>query len=297
MGLGAVMVASVHEAFELFDKYITAANEESVEVKAHRASILATLRANFGVARFFRVGSYGTGTAVRGFSDVDYFATIPSNYMKPNSDSMLQSVAYVLATRFPDLGIAVRNPAVVVPFGKDPSEWTEVFPVRFLEEDVGQYLVYQIADGRGGWKRTIPDAHATYIAAVDKRLRNMVRPLIRFVKAWKYYRNAQISSFYLELWVGRYASGEAAIVYGLDMKNVLLRLLDEGLAPLSDPLGVTGDIAPCSDESRRADALLKLQASLELADKASDAESRGDIEEAIQWWDSLYVGAFKAAMR
>jgi hypothetical protein len=286
---------SVHEAFVHFHRYITPTEAEFEGGRARRAEILSALRASFGVTRFFPVGSFSNGTGVRGFSDADYFATIPGEYASDNSDSMLQAVAYALSVRFPEVAVAVRTPAVLLPFGNDPSGWVEVFPVRFMEQAPGQYLVYQIADGRGGWKPSMPDAHNAYITSVDRRLKNMVRPLIRFIKAWKYYRSVPVSSFYLELWVTAYAANEAAIVYGLDVKNILLRLANEGLAPLADPLGVTGDIPPCTDESKHADALFRLKTSLSIAESAAEAESAGDIEEAIQRWDVLYAGAFRSA--
>ena len=43
-----------------------------------------------------------------------------------------------------------------------------------------------------------PDAHNAYVASIDTKFGGKVKPLIRFIKAWKYFRDVPISSFYLE---------------------------------------------------------------------------------------------------
>jgi hypothetical protein len=76
---------------------------------------------------FFKAGSLGNGTSIRNYSDVDYFASIPSQNLKQNSSKTLSEVADVLRNRFPGTsGIRVDVPAVVVPFGTDASEATDV---------------------------------------------------------------------------------------------------------------------------------------------------------------------------
>lgn len=108
---------------------------ESEAAKSHRASIEACLKKNFEIIRFFRTGSFGNGTSIRGYSDVDYFASIPTKNLKQNSDATLRAVRDALDARFPNTDVAVRTPAVLVPFGMDTSESTEVVPVDFIKKD------------------------------------------------------------------------------------------------------------------------------------------------------------------
>ena len=98
-----------------------------------------------------------------------------------------------------------------------------------------------------------PGAHNTYVRSIDQDLSHKVKPLIRFIKAWKYFQNVPISSFYLELRVAKYASNESSIVYSIDVKNVFALLDDLDLAPIRDPMGVSGLI-------RRARLLLASRA-------------------------------------
>ena len=121
------MVTDVSRAF---DQLANTLKHSAIETKAaasHRASIEACLRANFGVTSFFRSGSFGNGTNVAGYSDVDYFAVIPRQSLKQSSGATLQAMAAALRTRFPTTpNIRVNGPGVQLPFGVDGSEHTEV---------------------------------------------------------------------------------------------------------------------------------------------------------------------------
>lgn len=137
-----------------------------------------------------------------------------------------------------------------------------------------------------------PDAHNCYVRAVDEKLGRKVKPLIRFLKAWKYFRDVPISSFYLELRVAKYASSETSIVYDIDVMNVLKMLSDNQLASMQDPMDVSGYIQACSTSAKKLDALSKLSTALTRAEKARDATINGNISVAFDWWRRLYNDQF-----
>lgn len=288
------MAKTVEEGFRIFHERLTPTGGESEAAKQHRASIEACLKANFGIYRFFRTGSFGNGTSIRSYSDVDYFASIPRKNLTQNSYTTLRKVRDVLDDRFPDTGVTVSTPGVLVPFGTDASESTEVVPADFVKKDENGYHIYEIADGAGGWTRSSPDVHNAYVAYVDDKLSGKVKPLVRFLKAWKYYRDVPISSFYLELRVAKYAAGEKAIIYSIDVKNVLKVLWDNQLAAIQDPMGISGHIYPCSTDAKKSDALSKLLTALVRAKKAREAESADKIPDAFYWWNLLFDGYFPA---
>src|SRR5205823_6718729 len=113
--------------------------------------IEACIKNEFGLNRFFRTGSFGNGTSVSGYSDVDYFASIPREQLKANSAVTLSELKNALEARFPSTGVRIDGPAVVVPFGTDVSETTEIVPVDYLRKESGESL-YDMPDGSGGWK-------------------------------------------------------------------------------------------------------------------------------------------------
>ena len=240
------------------------------------------------MTRFFRTGSFGNGTSISGHSDVDYFAEIPTCNLKDNSTTTLSQVRDALKKRFPNTGVSVSCPAVVVPFGTDAKESTEVTPADYIEVNEGEYRVYDIPNCSDKWMRSSPGAHNAYVREVDEDLSKKVKPLIRFIKAWKYYRNVPISSFYLELRVAKYAAGESSIIYDIDVKRVFSHLDSINLASMQDPMGISGLISPCSTDAKLEDAKSKLSTALDRAQKAYDAKDEGDIKTAFKWWDLLY---------
>lgn len=288
------MPKTVEEGFRVFHGWLTPTLGESKAAKSHRASIKACLEKNFEITRFFRTGSFGNGTSIRGYSDVDYFASIPRKNLRQNSDATLRMVRDALHARFPGTGVVVRTPAVLVPFGLDASESTEVVPADFIRKDRAGHHVYEIADWASGWMKSSPDAHNAYVADVNSKLGNKLKPLVRFLKAWKFYRSVPISSFYLELRVAKYASTENAIIYPIDVKNILRRLWDSQLAAIRDPKGVSGYIYPCSTDAKKADALSKLETALIRAEKACKSESAGEISDAFYWWNLVFAERFPA---
>ena len=286
-------MATAEQGFRDFLPKLTPTSTETAAAKSHRASIEACLENNFRISRFFRVGSFGNGTSIRGYSDVDYFASIPAEKLPQNSDSALYKVWESLDTRFTTSTVGIRKPAVVVPFGTDGSESTDIVPAKLHSVEKDQ-LVYKIPDGEGGWMSSSPDAHNDYVDDVNTKLSNKVKPLIRFIKAWKFFKNVPIYSFYLEMAVAKYAANESVILYSIDVNAILSRLWNNQLSALQDPLGITGYIHPCFSEAKKEEALSKLVTAHVRAEKAREAETKGDIKEAYEWWDKLYGGHFPA---
>lgn len=288
------VATEVEAAFRMFHGWLTPSGSESTAAQSHRASIEACLRANVGLKRFWRTGSFGNGTSISSYSDVDYFACIPGQNLKRDSDASLRMVREVLAARFPLTAVRIDCPAVRVPFGTSRSEAHEIVPAYEATQDAYGRPIYGITDCSGGWMSSAPDIHNKYVADIDERLSGKVRPLIRFVKAWKYYRDVPVSSFYLELRTAAYASGEQTIVYSIDVCRVLDLMWRERLAAFADPTGVSGAIQPCRSSTAYQDAFSKLENASARADKAREAEREGRISEAFRWWDQVYAGNFPA---
>jgi hypothetical protein len=290
------MPRTIDEGFRDFLAKLTPSAYESESAKSHRASIETRLKRDFGLRRFVRIGSFGNGTSISGFSDVDYLASLSRDTLTSNSTYSLGKIRDSLADRFPFTGVRVSCPAVTVPFGNTIAETTEVVPGDYLEEKEG-HSVYDIADCTGGWKRGSPDAHIAYVAAVNVKLGGKVKPLIRFIKAWKFYRDVPISSFYLELRVAKYANSETSIIYDIDVKRVLCHLRDCNLADMQDPAGVSGYISATKSDAAYKDALSKLDTAAARAEKAREAATAERISEAFDWWRLLYNYEFPTYYR
>jgi hypothetical protein len=293
-GEGDQVATTIESGFTTLLTRLTPSASESAAAKLHRATIKACLESRFEMARFFRTGSFGHGTSVRGYSDVDYFAVIPTQKLARDSEYALRVMKEALEARFPRTGVGVRTPAVRVPFGTDASEITEVLPADYVGTTSQGENVYDIPNRSGGWMRASPKAHNAYVDRIDAKHGGKVKPLIRFVKAWRFYRNVPIRSFYLELRVAAYADKERTIVYSHDVRGCLKYLKDTGLASIRDPVGVSGLVYGFPSDAVAHDALSKLETALARADKAIAAEIQGKLKDATDWWRLVYDDHFPA---
>ena len=283
---------TVNQGFNVFLMKLTPTATESEKAKTHRASIKTCLETKFNMSRFFRTGSFGHGTSISGYSDVDYFAEIPTSKLKEKSATTLSEVRDALDERFPKTGVRVNCPAVLIPFGTDAKEGTEVIPANYCKDTTEGYKLYGIPDCEDGWMHSSPDAHTAYVKQIDDSLNGKVKPLIRFIKAWKYYRSVPIASFYLELRVTKYAAGKSSIDYDRDVKSVFSHLHEIDLADMQDPMGISGYIKPCSTTTKLDDAKSKLSTAKTRAQKAYDANKAGNVKEAFRLWNQLYNEKF-----
>jgi hypothetical protein len=290
------MPRTIEEGFRDFLTKLTPRTSETEAAKSHRVSIESRLQRDFGLRRFTRIGSFGNGTSISGYSDIDYLASLSRDTLTDNSTYSLGKVRDSLDDRFPCTGVRVSCPAVLVPFGTTKSESTEVVPADYVGDRNG-FKVYHIADCKGGWMRASPDAHNDYVARVNEKLGGKVKPLIRFIKAWKCFRQVPISSFYLELRVAKYCTTETSIVYGIDVKRILCQLRDCSLADMQDPMGVSGYISAAKTDAFYNDALSKLKTAASRAEKACEAAERDRVSDAFDWWRLLYDNEFPTYYR
>ncbi|WP_392384229.1 SMODS domain-containing nucleotidyltransferase [Marinomonas primoryensis] len=285
------MPSDTIQGFKDFHDKIRTSARETALAKSHRASIEGCLKNNFGLNRFVRIGSFGNGTNISGHSDVDYLACLPRSSLNNQSSISLSKVKDALNKRFYSTNIKVSSPAVVCPFGTYKSEDTEIVVSDYIEKNNG-FNVYEIADGNNGWMRISPDAHNNYVSTIDKKHGGKVKPLIRFIKAWKYYKQVPISSFYLEMRVAKYASSETSIIYDIDVKNIFKLLSENNLAAMEDPTGVGGYIYPCKTDAAKSIAISKLNSAKKRSENAMSSRYNDSISTAFYWWGLVYNDKF-----
>ncbi len=286
------MPTDIDSAFSEFYALLTTLAAESAAAKQHRESIRQCLELKFGLTSFFQSGSFGNGTNIRGYSDVDRFAVIPAENTPERSGALLRKVAIALRRRFPLTGIRVDTPAVYVPFGHDGSESTDVIPAvhEGTTHDGFRYLA--IAGGGGSWVMAGPDAHNAFVARADEWHDGGTKRLIRYVKAWRYLRQVPISSFYLELRVASYALDRPSVYFPNDMFFVLDELWRDQLVAFRDPMGISGLIDACSFPGQRTEALRKLRIARAAAERALRFESEGRVKTAFFNWTRLFGKRF-----
>lgn len=121
------MPRAVDEGCKDFLDRLTPTATESAGASSHRASIKACLEGNFGLKRFVRIGSFGNGTSISGYSDVDYLASIPTGHLTVSSDYSLRKVRNALDTRAYKARGAARNSNVIEAF----ENWRLLYNYEF----------------------------------------------------------------------------------------------------------------------------------------------------------------------
>lgn len=289
------MAKTLDQGFDTFLSRLVPLSSEHDKAKSHKDSVKSCLENNFDCYNFFETGSFGNSTGVRHYSDTDYFAVMPAAKVYNDSAYTLKKVKEALQETFwRTEGISVNTPAVKIPFGSYASETLEVTPCTFnglVDTPVGSKGSYDIPNYDGGWMKSSPQAHNAYVKREDERLGYKLKPLIRLIKAWKFYNNVPISSFYLELRTTKYAEGESSIVYDIDVKRVMKILYDNDLPSIQDPMGISGYVKACATEVKKEDALSKVKTGYSRADKACE-KRESNVDDAFYWWNLFYNNEF-----
>lgn len=286
------MPRTLEQAFALFHERLSPKKHESRLALRHRVSIRRSLQKEFDIQTFSQCGSFGNGTSIAGHSDADYLAWLPASLVPSNSKTMLREVCAGLKRAFPRTkGLCTNSPAIKVPFGKIASETTEVVPAKKCGQTPAGFAVYKIADGKGGWLKTSPNAHNAAIKAQDILLHKRLKPLVCFLKAWKYHNKVPVSSFYLEMCAARYMKPKSKVVYERDLAGFFAHL-DKNLSDVRDPTGISGLIKPCCSLAKADTTRSKIKTAASRSQKALDACSKGNVREAFKYWRLLFGPRF-----
>ena len=290
------MAKNIEQGFDDFIKRLVPLKSEHQKATSHKGSIKSCFKNNFNCSNFFETGSFGNKTGVRHFSDTDYFAVCADYDSINNSSYLLRKAKKALQYTFWRTAdkIKINSPSVTIPFGNYASENIEVTPCFYdglVNTPFGRKKSYAIADGFGDWVLSSPQAHNAYVKAENKRLNKKLKPLIRLVKAWKFYCNVPLSSFYLELRVTQYAKKKKKIVYETDLYRFIKNLYDMELARIQDPMRVSGYVHPCISDAKREIALSRLRTAKSRTEKAYGLRKK-NISMSFNWWNKFFNGEF-----
>ncbi|MFE7745123.1 nucleotidyltransferase [Nocardia sp. NPDC057455] len=285
------MSRTVAEGFDEFLSRLTPLSSQISAAKSHRDRVERSLKKSLSVLNIRETGSFHHGTGVRHYSDVDVLVSLGGT-QPSSSDTALRWVKDALSASFPTTTVRISRPAVVVEFASGAETW-EVIP-GFLQ-DTSPHFRYEIPGPSTGWIDTAPTEHLDYVNECNQAAaRGGAKKLARLVKAWKYYCNVPVSSFYLEMRAAQHMATEPSFIAVWDLCLLLEWLQDYQLPAMNDPKGVTGRFHPCSSDYLKSEALSKLTTAATRARKAFDAYQADRIDDAFIWLDRLFGGHFPA---
>ncbi len=258
-----------------YDRKVASTRKKGIE----RLLSTASIKSDF----LFESGSWSHGTGIAAKSDVDYMAWIDSPRPTLPSSALSRLRLVIDDTYGLDVfRVRTSSPVVAVEYYTAPD--FEIVPAYYKSSDT-ETLTYWIP-GRGDeWVVSAPEAHLAYVNRHNDRLNKKVKPLVRLIKAWKYFTGAPVSSFYLEMRVAEYASKESAIYYEIDLPWVFRGIIDTGARDMNDPEGLVGRIPACSSDEKRTRTLSLMRSAVKSLDLATDAKSHGD---AHEYWSNMY---------
>jgi hypothetical protein len=285
------MPRTVKQGFDLFIKRLQPLESEYKSAASHRKSILNSLRNHLECSKLFETGSFGNETSIRHFSDVDYFAVFPAVILKSHSGNALREIKEKLNITFWNtFGIEVSCPSVRIPFGQYASEDIEITPAEFrglTQTPLGKFASYHIPDCQNEWHAASPEAHNKYVSVHDNRLDGKLKPFIRLVKAWKYFNDVPLLSFYLELRATRFSENINEITFDFHLRDFFLMLERMELSSIRDPMGVSGLIPPAYSEAKLEKALSKITTARSRAEKAAALRERNP-DKAFHYWNLFF---------
>jgi len=286
---------TIEQALTLFLQDLTPSPSHREASVKHRAGIESSLYGGLNVSSLREIGSYIHGTAVRNHSDVDLLVGI--NGSRPEkSDTALDWVKAALKRNFPNAPISVDRPSVVIQVaGGERWELTPGF--HKLRRGID---IYDIPGVYGGWIEAAPTEHQSYVNGINSqaRIRGGAKELSRLVKAWKYFNEVPVVSFYLEMRAAEYMSTRQSYYSHLDICYFLEHLDDIGLAPMDDPTHATNYVIHGTGSFGYSHlAKLRLHAAAERAQRAVDAVSAGDLPEALTAYYLLFAEHFPLPLR
>jgi len=203
------MARTVAQGFDAFLEQLVPLASQRTAAGRHRASVEASIENALTVNRYRETGSFHHGTGVRHHADVDLLVSI-GNPEPQSSDTALAWLSNALKATFPSTAVYVRRPAVVVDFVAGAERW-EIIPGFLRNRTKDAPYVYNIPGAASGWMTSAPAEHLTYVNDVNAigGITGGAKKLARLVKAWKYYNDVPISSFYLEMRAAQYLVSRA----------------------------------------------------------------------------------------
>jgi hypothetical protein len=183
---------------------------------------------------------------------------------------------------------------VVVKFAGGYETW-ELIPAFLTARGSKDQLIYDIPGPSAGaaWIDSAPNEHLTYVNEANKEPhKGDAKDLARLVKAWKYYCDVPISSFYLEMRAAQHVTTQKTYIHVWDICQLLESLNDHGLASMNDPMRAAGRIYPCSSDAKLEEARSKLRRAATRARAALDAHNAQKPEDAFYYLNLLFGGKF-----
>jgi hypothetical protein len=194
---------TVSDQFSTFCGNLTVVNRETISLRYK--SITKRLNLDFWgweseSLHSLYSGSYGRGTAIRGWSDLDMiFWLHPDDYARYNAyvgngqSALLQYTRNSISKTYPNTDVSGDGQVVVVKF----ADGTHFDVVPSFEQPDGSFLFPDSNEG-GKWKKCDPRPEITALQKVDNATNGNLKWLCRMARAWKQQMDVSIKGLLID---------------------------------------------------------------------------------------------------
>lgn len=290
---------TITDGFRTLLARIEPSDRDSAVYDSHRQSVTRRLETVFSATNVELIGSYSRGSGIRSTSDIDLLLKLKREEVRrgdryKSSSTILDHVRTELLNRYPNTSVMRDVHAVVVKFA-DNQYPVDVVPGFYYQHGGAMnYPVFAIPNGVGGWMPASPQAHNKFISDADVQSGGKLKRTAKLIKFWRHCRTPSIplNSFHVELFLAQEKVCVGAISYAVCFNNALAKLANRQSQPLTDPVGISGQIPAAYTEDKRRKVQEALIASANRAYKAIQAEKSGNMNEALRLWDLVFNGYF-----
>ena len=284
----------VYDWFQALLSRIEPLQSEIERAEGHAQTIKSRLGQSFNLKKFMVAGSHSRGTAIKDFSDVDYFGVISRDDARKgdsyiSSSTMLSKIKKDLSERYTNTEVGIDGQSVIVKFGGGDFS-VDVVPAIFWGMTSKNWPIYKMPDGYGEWMETSPEVHNKYLKQADQKSRGLLKYVVQLIKYWRECRNPRIpiSSFHIELLLADYGLCNGAKSYSQCLTEAFQLLAQRECRAYRDPVEISGNVVAVKTDNQRISVLNTIIYARDHAKAALYAESQNDYGEAIRQWKIVF---------
>ena len=246
----------------------------------------------FPRSRFVPVGSHSRGTAIAGYSHLDFLAVLPPEWATwgsrrvsplPIIDRMTENLMHLQLADVRHHGRGVELCFKGFTFAVD------VVPGFAVRSSDG-HLVYSMPGEDNRWIESRPCCHNALFSQANAGCGAKLRSIAQLIKIWRFagFPPLGISGLYVDMMLATSDIGSGIKSYGHCLNDFFKELVQREIRGLSDPAGPCGVIvaSPSSDARERVYDAAK--AAAEHAQAALEAQAHGDNAEANRHWEAIF---------
>lgn len=296
------MSDAINAAFQALLASLAPKPTETAARRSHAVSIEQALRQEFpNFNALDEFGSHTKGTAIAGWSDIDYLAKLGRKDIRwgegiVRSTTTLGRMRDALQRRFSQTEVWLDGAAVVVAFDQGRNAVDVTPGVYDGTTPIDGYPMFLIPDGAADWQHTSPQRHGKYIREEDESAGHKLAGTVRLLKAWKYARASKVPflGFHVELLLASEGTCRGVKSYAECVRDALRLLRDRAGRSLNDPVGISPRIPIVESQAQLAQLVDAARYGAEQATLATQADDSGYVVEAHRRWNAVFNQRFPA---